>query len=239
MKIALIGYGKMGKAIEKLALAKGHQITAIVDSKNSIENTNFDDVDVAIEFTRPELAVKHMNFCLEIGLPIVVGTTAWQNELKIITENVSKYNGALVHASNFSIGVNLFFEMNKKLAKIMETHPAYKLEMTEIHHTQKLDKPSGTAVTLAEGIIEQNTNYKNWRLAESNELENGNEFFIHALREENVPGTHLVNYSSPIDSIQIQHIAHTRDGFALGAILAAEWIKNKKGIFTMKDVLQN
>jgi 4-hydroxy-tetrahydrodipicolinate reductase len=239
MKIALIGYGKMGKAIEKLAMAKGHQITAIVDSQNSIENTNFDDVDVAIEFTRPELAVKHMNFCLEIGLPIVVGTTAWQNELKIITENVSKYNGALVHASNFSIGVNLFFEMNKKLAKIMEAHPAYKLEMTEIHHTQKLDKPSGTAVTLAEGIIEQNTNYKNWRLAESNELENGNEFFIHALREENVPGTHLVNYSSPIDSIKIQHIAHTRDGFALGAILAAEWIKNKKGIFTMKDVLQN
>ena len=239
MKIALIGYGKMGKAIEKLALAKGHQITAIVDSQNSIENTNFDDVDVAIEFTRPELAVKHMNFCLEIGLPIVVGTTAWQNELKIITENVSKYNGALVHASNFSIGVNLFFEMNKQLAKIMEAHPAYKLEMTEIHHTQKLDKPSGTAVTLAEEIIEQNTNYKNWRLAESNELENGNEFFIHTLREENVPGTHLVNYSSPIDSIQIQHIAHTRDGFALGAILAAEWIKNKKGIFTMKDVLQN
>ena len=238
MKIALIGYGKMGKAIEKLALAKGHQITAIVDSQNSIENTNFDDVDVAIEFTRPELAVKHMNFCLEIGLPIIVGTTAWQNELKIITENVSKYNGALVHASNFSIGVNLFFEMNKKLAKIMEAHPAYKLEMTEIHHTQKLDKPSGTAVTLAEEIIEQNTNYKHWRLAESNELENEKEFFIHALREENVPGTHLVNYSSPIDSIQIQHIAHTRDGFALGAILAAEWIKNKKGIFTMKDVLQ-
>ena len=239
MKIALIGYGKMGKAIEKLALAKGHQITAIVDSQNSIENTNFDDVDVAIEFTRPELAVKHMNFCLEIGLPIIVGTTAWQNELKIITENVSKYNGALVHASNFSIGVNLFFEMNKKLAKIMEAHPAYKLEMTEIHHTQKLDKPSGTAVTLAEEIIEQNTNYKHWRLAESNELENEKEFFIHALREENVPGTHLVNYSSPIDSIQIEHIAHTRDGFALGAILAAEWIKNKKGIFTMKDVLQN
>jgi len=239
MKIALIGYGKMGKAIEKLALAKGHQITAIVDSQNSIENTNFDDVDVAIEFTRPELAVKHMNFCLEIGLPIIVGTTAWQNELKIITENVSKYNGALVHASNFSIGVNLFFEMNKKLAKIMEAHPAYKLEMTEIHHTQKLDKPSGTAVTLAEEIIEQNTNYKGWSLAESTELENEKEFFIHALREENVPGTHLVNYSSPIDSIQIQHTAHTRDGFALGAILAAEWIKNKKGIFTMKDVLQN
>lgn len=239
MKIALIGYGKMGKVIEKLALAKGHQITAIVDSQNSIENTNFDDVDVAIEFTRPELAVKHMNFCLEIGLPIIVGTTAWQNELKIITENVSKYNGALVHASNFSIGVNLFSEMNKKLAKIMEAHPAYKLEMTEIHHTQKLDKPSGTAVTLAEEIIEQNTNYKHWRLAGNNELENEKEFFIHALREENVPGTHLINYSSPIDSIQIQHIAHTRDGFALGAILAAEWIKNKKGIFTMKDVLQN
>jgi 4-hydroxy-tetrahydrodipicolinate reductase len=239
MKIALIGYGKMGKAIEKLALEKGHQITAIVDSKNPIENTNFDGVDVAIEFTRPELAVKHMNFCLEIGLPIVVGTTAWQNDLIKITENVSKCNGALLHASNFSIGVNLFFEMNKKLAEIMEAHPSYKLEMTEIHHTQKLDKPSGTAVTLAEGIIEQNNNYKNWRLAEKNELENENEFFIHALREENVPGTHIINYSSPIDSIQMQHIAHTRDGFALGAILAAEWIKNKKGIFTMKDVLQN
>ena len=196
-------------------------------------------MDVAIEFTRPELAVKHMNFCLEIGMPIVVGTTAWQNELKIISDNVSKYNGSLVHASNFSIGVNLFFEMNKKLAKIMEAHPAYKLEMTEIHHTQKLDKPSGTAVTLAEEIIEQNTNYKHWRLAENNELENENEFSIHALREENVPGTHIINYSSPIDSIQMQHIAHTRDGFALGAILAAEWIKNKKGIFTMKDVLQN
>jgi 4-hydroxy-tetrahydrodipicolinate reductase len=239
MKIALIGYGKMGKAIEKLALEKGHQITAIVDSKNPIENTNFDGVDVAIEFTRPELAVKHMNFCLEIGLPIVVGTTAWQNDLIKITENVSKCNGALLHASNFSIGVNLFFEMNKKLAEIMEAHPSYKLEMTEIHHTQKLDKPSGTAVTLAEGIIEQNNNYKNWRLAEKNELENENEFFIHALREENVPGTHIINYSSPIDSIQMQHIAHSRDGFALGAILAAEWIKNKKGIFTMKDVLQN
>jgi 4-hydroxy-tetrahydrodipicolinate reductase len=239
MKIALIGYGKMGKAIEKLALEKGHQITAIVDSKNPIENTNFDGVDVAIEFTRPELAVKHMNFCLEIGLPIVVGTTAWQNDLIKITENVSKCNGALLHASNFSIGVNLFFEMNKKLAEIMEAHPSYKLEMTEIHHTQKLDKPSGTAVTLAEGIMEQNNNYKNWRLAEKNELENENEFFIHALREENVPGTHIINYSSPIDSIQMQHIAHTRDGFALGAILAAEWIKNKKGIFTMKDVLQN
>lgn len=239
MKIALIGYGKMGKAIEKLALEKGHQIVAIVDSKNPIESINFDGVDVAIEFTRPELAVKHMIFCLEIGLPIVVGTTAWQNDLTKITENVFQCNGALLHASNFSIGVNLFFEMNKKLAEIMEAHPSYKLEMTEIHHTQKLDKPSGTAVTLAEGIMEHNNNYKNWRLAEKNEPENENEFFIHALREENVPGTHIINYSSPIDSIQMQHIAHSRDGFALGAILAAEWIKNKKGIFTMKDVLQN
>ena len=239
MKIALIGYGKMGKAIEKLALAKGHQITAIVDSQNSIENTNFDDVDVAIEFTRPELAVKHMNFCLEIGLPIVVGTTAWKEGLPAITDMVNKQNGSLVHASNFSIGVNLFFEMNKKLAKIMEAHPAYKLEMTEIHHTQKLDKPSGTAVTLAEEIIEQNTNYKHWRLAEDNKLVNENEFFIHALREENFPGTHLISYESQIDSIHFEHVAHTRDGFALGAIVAAEWLQNKKGIFTMKDVLQH
>jgi len=239
MNIALIGYGKMGKAIEKIAIEKGHQITAIVDSKNPIELMNFNNIDVVIEFTRPELARKHMVYCLEKGLPIVVGTTAWKEDLPAITELVNKQNGSLVHASNFSIGVNLFFEMNKKLAKIMEAHPAYKLEMTEIHHTQKLDKPSGTAVTLAEEIIEQNTNYNHWRLAEDNELVNENEFFIHALREENVPGTHLISYESQIDSIHFEHIAHTRDGFALGAIVAAEWLQNKKGIFTMKDVLQH
>jgi 4-hydroxy-tetrahydrodipicolinate reductase len=239
MNIALIGYGKMGKAIEKIAIEKGHKITAIVDSKNPIELMNINNIDVAIEFTRPELARKHMVFCLEKGLPIVVGTTAWKEDLPAITELVNKQNGSLVHASNFSIGVNLFFEMNKKLAKIMEAHPAYKLEMTEIHHTQKLDKPSGTAVTLAEEIIEQNTNYNHWRFAEDNELVNENEFFIHALREENVPGTHLISYESQIDSIHFEHIAHTRDGFALGAIVAAEWLQNKKGIFTMKDVLQH
>ncbi len=239
MNIALIGYGKMGKAIEKIAIEKGHQITAIVDSKNPIELMNINNIDVAIEFTRPELARKHMVYCLEIGLPIVVGTTAWKEDLPAITDMVNKQNGSLVHASNFSIGVNLFFEMNKKLAKIMEAHPAYKLEMTEIHHTQKLDKPSGTAVTLAEEIIEQNTNYKHWRLAEDNKLVNENEFFIHALREENVPGTHLISYESQIDSIHFEHIAHTRDGFALGALVAAEWLQNKKGIFTMKDVLQH
>ena len=239
MNIALIGYGKMGKAIEKIAIEKGHQITAIVDSKNPIELLKINNIDVAIEFTRPELASKHMVYCLEIGLPIVVGTTAWKEDLPAITDMVNKQNGSLVHASNFSIGVNLFFEMNKKLAKIMEAHPAYKLEMTEIHHTQKLDKPSGTAVTLAEEIIEQNTNYKHWRLAEDNKLVNENEFFIHALREENVPGTHLISYESQIDSIHFEHIAHTRDGFALGAIVAAEWLQNKKGIFTMKDVLQH
>ncbi len=239
MNIALIGYGKMGKAIEKIAIEKGHQITAIVDSKNPIELLKINNIDVAIEFTRPELARKHMVYCLEIGLPIVVGTTAWKEDLPAITDMVNKQNGSLVHASNFSIGVNLFFEMNKKLAKIMEAHPAYKLEMTEIHHTQKLDKPSGTAVTLAEEIIEQNTNYKHWRLAEDNKLVNENEFFIHALREENVPGTHLISYESQIDSIHFEHIAHSRDGFALGAIVAAEWLQNKKGIFTMKDVLQH
>jgi 4-hydroxy-tetrahydrodipicolinate reductase len=239
MNIALIGYGKMGKAIEKIAIEKGHQITAIVDSKNPIELLKINNIDVAIEFTRPELARKHMVYCLEIGLPIVVGTTAWKEDLPAITDMVNKQNGSLVHASNFSIGVNLFFEMNKKLAKIMEAHPAYKLEMTEIHHTQKLDKPSGTAVTLAEEIIEQNINYKHWRLAEDNKLVNENEFFIHALREENVPGTHLISYESQIDSIHFEHVAHTRDGFALGAIVAAEWLQNKKGIFTMKDVLQH
>ena len=238
MNIALLGYGKMGKAIEEIALKAGHKIISRIDFNDDVLQ-GIKGADVAIEFTRPELARKHMVYCLEIGLPIVVGTTAWKEDLPAITDMVNKQNGSLVHASNFSIGVNLFFEMNKKLAKIMEAHPAYKLEMTEIHHTQKLDKPSGTAVTLAEEIIEQNTNYKHWRLAEDNKLVNENEFFIHALREENVPGTHLISYESQIDSIHFEHIAHTRDGFALGAIVAAEWLQNKKGIFTMKDVLQH
>ena len=239
MNIALIGYGKMGKAIEKIALEKGHQVIVIVDSKKTIENANFNGVDVAIEFTRPEIALKHMLFCLEIGVPIVVGTTAWKEDLPAITDMVNKQNGALVHASNFSIGVNLFFEMNNKLAQIMQDHTEYNVSIKETHHTQKLDKPSGTALSLAEGIIENNEHYSNWKLVETDHEKNSNEFFIQSIREENVPGTHLISYESQIDSIHFEHIAHTRDGFALGAIVAAEWLQNKKGIFTMKDVLQH
>jgi 4-hydroxy-tetrahydrodipicolinate reductase len=239
MNIALIGYGKMGKAIEKIALSKGHKIIVIVDSKKTIENISFEGVDVAIEFTRPELAAKHTAFCLEIGVPIVVGTTAWKKELASITDLVLKNNGSVLHANNFSIGVNLFFEMNNKLAKIMQDHTEYKLRIKETHHTQKLDKPSGTALSLAEGIIENNEHYSNWKLLETDNEKNANEFFIQSIREENVPGTHLISYESQIDSIHFEHIAHTRDGFALGAIVAAEWLLNKKGIFTMKDVLQH
>lgn len=237
MKIALIGYGKMGKAIEKIALAKGHSISVIVDSQHPIETINVEEIDVAIEFTRPEYAVKHINFCLSKQIPIVVGTTAWQKELLQVTESTIKQNGSLIHASNFSIGVNLFFEMNKKLANLMSTHTNYKLSIEEIHHTQKLDKPSGTAISLAEGIIDNNVNLSNWKLAEPHQSNLDSEILIHSIREENIPGTHAIYYDSFDDSIQFKHVAHTRDGFALGALIAAEWIINKKGIFTMQDVL--
>ncbi len=236
MKIALIGYGKMGKAIEEIAISRGHEVALKCTSKNTIEDADFSTVDVAIEFTKPELAVKHINFCLDKNISLVVGTTGWNNDLDSIKEKTNSVNGSLLHASNFSVGVNVFFELNKKLAELMSGNSDYSASIEEIHHVQKLDAPSGTAITLAEGLIENNSNYSSWKLADSNS-ENQNQLPIIAQRLPEVPGTHTIQYSSDIDSISITHEAHNRKGFALGAVIAAEWLKNKRGVFTMKDVL--
>ena len=235
MKIGLIGYGKMGKAIEAIALKRGHEITARVNSEYSIQEVNWEDVDVAIEFTQPDLAVEHMEICMKNHTPIVVGTTAWQHDLPKVNQLVSDLNGSLLHASNFSVGVNIFFELNRKLAEIMNRHSEYTVSMEEIHHVQKLDAPSGTAVSLANDIISEHEAYDSWSL--STEDPRVEAISIKAVREPNVPGTHEVTYSSEIDTIRIEHIAHNRDGFALGAVLAAEFLHGKEGIFTMKDVL--
>ena len=236
MKIGLIGYGKMGQAIEAIALERGHEITGIVNRTHSIDEFNWNDVDVAIEFTQPDLAIPHIQSCLQNHVPIVVGTTAWQQELPMVEELVKTHNGSLLHASNFSIGVNIFFEINRKLAEIMNRHPEYKVSMAEIHHVQKLDAPSGTAVSLANDILAIHDEYNAWNLA--SDPSHQNSISIKAIREPNVPGTHEVSYESDIDLIRIEHIAHNRKGFALGAVLAAEFLAGKKGIFTMKDVLK-
>ncbi|MEN9973972.1 MAG: hypothetical protein RIS20_2319 [Bacteroidota bacterium] len=235
MKIGLIGYGKMGKAIEAIAVERGHEITARVNREHPIQEVNWEEVDVAIEFTQPDLAVQHMETCMKNHTPVVVGTTAWQNDLPKVNQLVTELNGSLLHASNFSVGVNIFFEINRKLAEIMNKHREYQVSMEEIHHVQKLDAPSGTAVSLANDIISAHHQYTDWQLATVHETENS--ISINAVREPNVPGTHEVSYVSSVDTIRIEHIAHNRTGFALGAVLAAEFLLGKEGIFTMKDVL--
>lgn len=239
MKIALIGYGKMGKAIEKIALSRGHEITARVTSSQKLEAQDFSTTDVAIEFTAPQVVINNLEYLLEKNIPVIVGTTGWNNHLQRITELVEKKNGSLLYASNFSIGVNLFFELNKLLAKLMNQHGEYHVSMKEIHHTEKLDAPSGTAITLAEGIIENHDAVEDWSCPQhptKNEFEGGVE--ITAIREPNVPGTHTIEYHSPIDFIRITHEAKSREGFALGAVIAAEFIQGKQGVFTMNDVLK-
>ena len=238
MNIALVGYGKMGKAIEKIAIDHGHTITTIVNSDNPIEQADFSNVDVAIEFSIPKLALKHIHFFLDHNIPCVIGTTGWNSELENITRKAIELNRSLLHASNFSIGVNLFFKLSEQLAQLMSNHPAYAVQMAEIHHTQKLDAPSGTAISLAEGIINNNENYDNWFCpeAETNNV-NNNGIKIEAVREPEVPGTHTIHYTSTIDTITISHEAHNRTGFATGAVVAAEWLLHKKGVFTMRDVL--
>jgi 4-hydroxy-tetrahydrodipicolinate reductase len=235
MKIGLIGYGKMGKAIEAIALERGHEITARVNREHPIQEVNWEEVDVAIEFTQPDLAIQHMETCMKNHTPIVVGTTAWQNDLPKVNQLVTDLNGSLLHASNFSVGVNIFFEINRKLAEIMNKHREYQVSMEEIHHVQKLDAPSGTAVSLANDIIASHHQYTEWQLATEKTPEH--RISINAVREPNVPGTHEVSYDSSVDTIRIEHIAHNRTGFALGAVLAAEFLLGKEGIFTMKDVL--
>ena len=233
MKIALLGYGKMGQTIEKIATERGHEIVTRV---NSPENFTLADADIAIDFSVPTSAVAHLTQCFEAGVPVVSGTTGWLDSYDKMTALCEKKKGALIYASNFSVGVNLFFEFNKKLAQIMAPRTEYKVAMTEIHHTQKLDAPSGTAITLAEGIIAQ-TEYTNWELNEGQELLGEGLLPINSEREGTVPGTHIINYNSEIDTITLTHEAHSRQGFALGAVIAAEWLQGKQGIYSMRDVL--
>lgn len=230
MKIALLGYGKMGKVIERIALERGHEIVLRKDHNMSYEG--LEKADVAIDFSVPSAAVSNISACLETNIPVISGTTGWLEHYDEMVALCKAKNGAFIYGSNFSLGVNIFFELNNYLAKMMANLEQYNVSMEEIHHTQKLDAPSGTAISLANGIIE-NSKYTNWTLETPKE----NEIHIDAKRIENVPGTHSVFYDSEVDQIEIKHTAHSREGFALGAVIAAEWLQNKKGVFTMKDVL--
>jgi 4-hydroxy-tetrahydrodipicolinate reductase len=236
MNIALIGYGKMGKAIEAIAKERGHIISAIIDTHNhdEIEGEAFKKSDVAIEFTSPESAVENIYTSLEAGVPIVVGSTGWLEKLDGVKQQVVEKNGGFLQASNFSIGVNIFFEINKKLAKLMAGQNTYDVQVTEVHHTAKKDAPSGTGITIAEQILEASPIKKSWV---NEPTEDASELFIESQRIDPAPGTHIVKWTSAIDDIEIIHTAHNRQGFALGAVLAAEFLAGKKGVFTMQDVL--
>lgn len=226
----------MGQAIEKIAVAKGHEIVMKISIDNLEDNTieNIQQADVAIEFTGPESAYDNVIRCIEAGVPLVCGSTGWLNKYDEVTALVKEKNGTLLYASNFSIGVNIFFELNRKLAELMAPHTDYDVSMVEIHHTQKLDAPSGTAITLAEQVMEKITRKQSWV---NDTTENPAELSILSERIDPAPGTHKIKYSSSIDDIEIIHTAHNRTGFASGAVLAAEYIAGKKGIFSMKEVL--
>ena len=237
MKIALFGYGKMGKEIEQIALLRGHEIVLKIDL-NNIKNISKEDLkkcDTAIEFSTPASAMVNMKKCFDAGIPVVVGTTGWYDKLEEVKKICEEKNGCLFYASNFSIGVNIFFKVNEYLAKVMNNYPDYNISMEEIHHVHKLDSPSGTAISLANQIIENNKRkkkYVNTKTEKADELE------IISKREDEVPGTHTVKYFSSIDDIEIKHTAHNRKGFAMGAVLATEFMKGKKGIFGMNDLMQ-
>jgi len=236
MKLALIGYGKMGREIEQIALLRGHTIVLKVDVNNAAAYS-IDDLkkaDVAIEFSTPESAINNIYKCFEAGTPIVIGTTGWLNKLEEVKQNCIEKNQTLFYASNYSIGVNLFFKLNEYLAKLMNTYPDYNVTMEEIHHIHKLDAPSGTAISLANQVMEQIKRKQKWVNKSTN---NTNELSIISKRIDEVPGTHTVTYGSEVDEISITHQAHNRKGFALGAIIAAEWIIDKKGVFGMDDLM--
>ncbi len=236
MKIALIGYGKMGKAIEEIAISKGHEIVLKIDIQNSHEFTkeHIQKANVAIEFTGPHSAYENVKKCLELGIPVVSGSTGWLDKWNEIEMLCKSNNGCLIYSSNYSIGVNLFFEVNKHLAKLMEPYDNYDVAMVELHHTEKKDAPSGTAISLAEQILANLGRKKQWVNEPSL---SASDLVITSERIDPAPGTHTVTYSSAIDTIEIVHTAHTRKGFASGAVLAAEFANQKSGIFTMKDVL--
>ena len=237
MKIALIGYGKMGKEIEKIAISRGHEINLIIDIDNPEDLTiaNLQKCDVAIEFTIPASAIKNYNICFDAGIPVVSGTTGWLDKKDEVYKKCNETNGTFFYGSNFSVGVNLFFELNKKLADLMAPRAEYNVEMTEVHHTQKLDAPSGTAISLVDDIIDKLPKKNSWVNDEEPAEHNIN---IKSERIGNIPGIHTIRYESDVDFIEISHSAKSRKGFALGAVLAAEYCLENRGILTMKDLLK-
>jgi 4-hydroxy-tetrahydrodipicolinate reductase len=237
MKLALIGYGKMGKEIEQIAINRGHTIVLKIDINNQHDLTveNLAGADVAIEFTTPDTATQNYRICFDAGVPVVSGTTGWLDQKVAIENECRSKNGCFFYTSNFSLGMNLFFELNKILARMMKPFPAYDVTITEIHHTQKLDAPSGTAITLAEGIIAENGSKKSWTIEP---VQNKEQLLILPVRKDPYPGLHTIKYDSEIDCIEITHNAYSRKGLALGAVLAAEFCYGKEGIFTMSDMLK-
>jgi len=244
MKIALLGYGKMGHIIEKIATDRKHEIVLKIDVSNQDELTteNLQKADVAIEFSTPHTVLTNIEACFKAKVPVIVGTTGWYGHLQRLKDECEKNGNTMLYASNFSVGVNIFFYVNKVLAKLMNNYPYYDVQVEEIHHTQKLDAPSGTAITIAEDIVDALDSKKEWVniLTDGDGTPEDNikpdQLLIESLRIENVPGTHTVVYDSEIDSIEFKHTAHNRNGFALGAVLAAEWVQNKKGFYSVKDM---
>jgi 4-hydroxy-tetrahydrodipicolinate reductase len=235
MKVALLGYGKMGHEVEKIAKEQGYSIGLIIDNEKEWiqQSEQLTDCDVAIEFSIPSVTIENMHRCFKVGIPIVVGTTGWHDQLQQMTDLCIKNNSALFYASNFSIGVNIFFDINRRLASLLENYSMYSPSLVEIHHTQKLDTPSGTAITLAQEIIAANSRFNSF----TSGVALPGEIPVHSIREGNVTGTHTAIWNSEIDQITITHEARNRRGFALGAVMAAAWIKDRKGVFTMKDLL--
>ena len=242
MKIALLGYGKMGQIIERFALDRGHEIVLkiTVDNKEDLTESNLRKADVAIDFSAPDAAIDNIYACFGANLPVVVGTTGWYGQLQEVKNDCLTSNNTLLYGSNFSIGVNIFFHMNKVLAQLMNNFPAYEVQVEEIHHTQKLDSPSGTAMTIAEGIIDNLDRKTEWvnELVGTpfEEVLKKEELLIESHRIENIPGTHTVIYSSEVDEIEFKHTAHSRSGFALGALVAAEWLEHRQGFYNITDI---
>jgi 4-hydroxy-tetrahydrodipicolinate reductase len=227
----------MGKEIEKVLLERGHTISHIISSKDNLDLIDFSSTQAVIEFSTPTAAKNNIEFCLKHKLPIVIGTTGWYDDLDELSSLCQSHKTAMIHATNFSLGVNLFFNLNQHLAKLMNNHPSYNCTVTEIHHTEKKDAPSGTGITIAEGIITELDQLTDWENVSQADLSSSKNLSLASERLPNVPGTHDVKYENEIDKIEISHTAHSRKGFALGSVIATEWIANKKGVFTMSDVL--
>lgn len=244
MKIALLGYGKMGQIIEKFAADRGHEVVLIITDENAdtLSEELLRQADVAIDFSTPDAVMDNIEMCFQARVPIVVGTTGWYGKLQEVKDNCLDSNNALLYGSNFSVGVNLFFKLNEMLAKLMNNYPAYEVQIDEIHHTQKLDAPSGTAITLAEGVLGNVARKDEWVNevvgSETEQYVKAHQLLIESHRIENIPGTHSVIYSSEVDDIEIKHTAHSRAGFALGAVIAAEWLQNKKGFYSITDIFE-